>query len=601
MLKKFNQKILLIILITLLAAFLRLFQLDANPPSLNWDEVSHGYNAYSILTTGKDEWGQWFPLANFRAYGDYPLPVNLYLTIPSILIFGLNTFAIRFPSALLGSLSVLATYFLVKKAFENEALALLSALLLALSPWHLFPARAVFQSNIATFFLISAVAFFFAGIKGRPLFTTFGFIMLGISAYSYHNTRIIAPFFLLGILWLYRRELLTLWQKYNIFPGLKPRVFTSRGRCFTTSIHPPVNIGGLLEVFNKRIFILNLAIILLFFLPLTSILFSPQARARASWVSILDQGAINTINEARGKSTLPGFLPRLLYNKATYVLVNGSKNVLYYFSPQFLFFQGGTQYQRSIPGRGVMHPIELPFFYLGLILLFSLAFKKNKAAQFLLLWLIVAPLPSALTQGTGHVIRASTLLPIPQILVALGVLKVADFVAKLSKEFYFSFLAIFVAFLFFFSAVFLKTYFGEYRIKYSWAWQYGYKDVASFIEKNYDTYQRFIITKKYGEPHEFLLFYLKWPPEKYQNDPNLIRFFRSNWYWVDRFDKFYFVNDWEIPKEESASWRMESGGLVAIEGRTALVTSPGNHPPGWKFLETINFLNGKPAFEIYER
>ena len=129
---KFNQKFVLILSITLLAALLRFWQLDTNPPSLNWDEVSHGYNAYSILKTGRDEWGQWFPLTNFRAYGDYPLPVNLYLTIPSILIFGLNTFALRFPSALLGALSVLMTYFLVKKAFEKETVAILSALLLAL-------------------------------------------------------------------------------------------------------------------------------------------------------------------------------------------------------------------------------------------------------------------------------------------------------------------------------------------------------------------------------------------------------------------------------------------------------------------------------------
>ena len=62
----------LLIIIVILAACLRLVALAWNPASLNWDEVSHGYNAYSILMTGKDEWGQLFPLTNFRAYGDYP-------------------------------------------------------------------------------------------------------------------------------------------------------------------------------------------------------------------------------------------------------------------------------------------------------------------------------------------------------------------------------------------------------------------------------------------------------------------------------------------------------------------------------------------------
>ena len=562
---KFNQKFVLILSITVLAAFLRLWQLDVNPPSLNWDEVSHGYNAYSILKTGRDEWGQWFPLANFRAYGDYPLPVNLYFTIPSILIFGLDTFAIRFPSALLGALSVLMTYFLVKKAFEKETVAILSALLLALSPWHLLPTRAVFQSNIATFFLISAVAFFFWGIRTKPIFTTIGFIMLGISAYSYHTTRITAPLLLLGIIWLYRRELLVIWKKY------------------------------------RRIFALNLIFILLFFLPLIPIILSPQARARASWVGVFDQGAINTINESRGKSQLPGSLSSLLYNKVTYFLVDGSKNSLYYFSPQFLFFQGGTQYQQSVPDRGVMYPVELPFFYLGLVMLVWFASKGNKAVLILLLWLILAPLPAALTKGTGHVIRASTFLPIPQILVALGVVKAGEFLAKLSKKFYIAFLATFVILIFISSAFYLKNYFGEYRKEYSWAWQYGYKEVADFIGSNYDNYDRIILTKKYGEPHEFLLFYLGWSPAKYQNDPDLIRYFRSDWYWVDRFDKFYFVNDWEIPHESAELFKIQHGEQIPTIGKSLLITSPNNKPADFRLLDKINFLDGRPAFEIYEK
>ncbi|PIV02180.1 glycosyl transferase, partial [Candidatus Shapirobacteria bacterium CG03_land_8_20_14_0_80_40_19] len=59
-----------LILIILLSLFLRIYCLQEVPPSLNWDEISHGYNAYSILKTGKDEWGKTFPLI-FQAYGDF--------------------------------------------------------------------------------------------------------------------------------------------------------------------------------------------------------------------------------------------------------------------------------------------------------------------------------------------------------------------------------------------------------------------------------------------------------------------------------------------------------------------------------------------------
>ena len=75
-----------------LAFMLRFWGLDHNPPSLNWDEVSHGYNAFSILKTGRDEWGAWFP-SIFRAFGDYKLPVYIYLTTLPVAIFGLNAFA----------------------------------------------------------------------------------------------------------------------------------------------------------------------------------------------------------------------------------------------------------------------------------------------------------------------------------------------------------------------------------------------------------------------------------------------------------------------------------------------------------------------------
>jgi len=50
-----------LIIILLLGAFFRFFRLTTAPPGLNWDEVSIGYNAYSILITGRDEWDSYYP------------------------------------------------------------------------------------------------------------------------------------------------------------------------------------------------------------------------------------------------------------------------------------------------------------------------------------------------------------------------------------------------------------------------------------------------------------------------------------------------------------------------------------------------------------
>ena len=77
---------------------------------------------------------------------------------------------------------------------------------------------------------------------------------------------------------------------------------------------------------------------------------------------------------------------------------------------------------------------------------------------------------------------------------------------------------------------------------------------------------------------------------------------QSGWYWVDGFDKFYFVNDWQVSGAEGSNqFTLESKGKVDCKNpKCLLVTSPGNVPSGWKKVETINFLDGSPAFELYE-
>jgi 4-amino-4-deoxy-L-arabinose transferase-like glycosyltransferase len=143
-----------IIFITILvvAFFLRFWQLGNFPVSLNWDEVSHGYNAYSLLKTGKDQWSSSWPIFNFRAYGDYPTTLNMYLSLPFIYLFGLNPITIRLVSALCGFGLVIVAYFIGQEIFKNKPNSLLLMFLTAISPWTFFPSRGVFQSTVAQFF-----------------------------------------------------------------------------------------------------------------------------------------------------------------------------------------------------------------------------------------------------------------------------------------------------------------------------------------------------------------------------------------------------------------------------------------------------------------
>lgn len=533
-------------IILLIAICLRFVNLDSIPPSLNWDEVSHGYNAYSILKTGHDEWGQFLPLANFRAYGDYPLPLYMYLSMPFISIFGLNEFAIRFPSALLGSLTVLIVFLLAKEIFKNKNIASFSAFLLAMSPWGILPSRQVIQSTPAVFFLSLGFLLLLKGLSGKKIMTILGAISIGLSAYSYHNTRILAPFLLIFFCFLFRKKILA----------------------------------------NAKIYILPLIIICIFFIPLVWIIFFGEGAARASWVSIIDQGAINQLNDLRTTSILPNPIPKLIYNRPVYFLTKLSENYIGYFNPEYLGIEGGTQYQFSVQHLGIVYPIELPFFYLGIILLLLKFIKMENEKKFLLGWLFLAPLPAAVTRDPDQVIRSTIMITPYYVITGYGFIKLVEYIKNKFKISQIILFSSFIFGIFMLATIYLYDLWFIYPKQYSFAWQYGYKQAFQYVQQNYSNYSKIAITKKYGEPHEFLLFYLKYDPYTYQHDPNLVRYEGSQWFWVDRFDKFEFINDWEIKDK-----------LMGAH-QTLLIASPGNYPAGSRFVNTVDFLDGTRAFDI---
>src|SRR3989304_8478183 len=92
------------------AFLLRIVGLSSYPVGFTQDEAGLGYDAYSLLLTGKEQWGKSFPLV-LRSFGDFKMPLYSYLAIPSVYLFELNEFSVRFPNAILGSFAVLTTFF----------------------------------------------------------------------------------------------------------------------------------------------------------------------------------------------------------------------------------------------------------------------------------------------------------------------------------------------------------------------------------------------------------------------------------------------------------------------------------------------------------
>ena len=187
-------------LILVVAFVLRVTWLDKYPAGFTPDEASFGYDAYSILKTGNDQWGHTLPIV-LESFGDFKSPLYAYLTIPSVAIFGLSKFAVRLPNALLGTLAVLVVYLLTKELFKDKKLAVVAALMLAISPWHIMLSRGAFEANLTTFFLPLGILLF---LKERY---TLSAIILGLNLFTYHSAKLVTPLIVGFMVFLYRDRL----------------------------------------------------------------------------------------------------------------------------------------------------------------------------------------------------------------------------------------------------------------------------------------------------------------------------------------------------------------------------------------------------------
>lgn len=491
----------LIVAILVIGAVWRLPQFA--PSSLNWDEVSLGYNAYSLLQTGRDEWGVALP-SLFRAFGDYKLPVYVYLT----------TVWPMFPRAtsyIAGTLAILVCYLLARKLFNREV-AILTAFLVAVSPWTVFLSRISVEANVG--FLMITLGMCCLVYKKHLASAIF----LGLSAWTYNSARIFAP---LAIL------------------------FTK----------------------NKKIILLGLLILIPVFWQLLNF----TGTARYQNLSLLDSGAIAKLNELQTQKSGG----RLLYNKVTYWSYMFMSNYISYFSPNFLFIKGGSHYQFSIPGQGLLYLVCLPFFYLGIIILLKSKIIYHKSILF---WLLTAPLAGSITRDSPHTLRAITMLPLPMLITAVGFAWVASKI-KFKKLFYILFFIFILT-----SSINYELLTINYKRDYSWAWQEGYDKIVQIIKDNYSQYDHIVVSKKYGEAHEFVAFYWPWDPKSFVSDKAWD--YHANWYWVNKLGKIEFVNDWEMNDYKYLP-------------NTLIISSPENKLVGRK-LEQIDFLDGKPAFVISE-
>lgn len=233
-----------------------------------------------------------------------------------------------------------------------------------------------------------------------------------------------------------------------------------------------------------------------------------------------------------------------------------------HFSPRFLGFEGDWQNARhSAPYYGVIGHLGFILVLLGLI-----AFaKKNKRWQnnFLLYWLVVSPLPAALTRDSVSSVRALAMTIPLSFFIAYGIKFILNFnIFELSLIT--NYLLLFTFFIFD-GIYYLDLYYNHMIKLHPNQWLVGYKEASNLIVENKNNYEQVLMTDFYGQPYIYYLFYSKYPPHQYQRQADLnsvgddvgevetidnIRFHTVNWQ-----TDFYRENTLSIISREEVSRR----------------------------------------------
>lgn len=187
-LNKINPYLLVLLIFALV---IRVYRLGELPSGIFYDEAATGYDAYSILKTGRDLHGNFLPVLLNHHNTDYVEPMYTYLTVPFVSIFDLSVFSTRFLAAVVGTLTILSTYLFAKELF-NEKVGLISALLLAVSPWHLQFSRIAFNSILVPFFVTLGLFFLLRSLQKPRLFIVSA-LVFGLSLYTYAIMKLVAP------------------------------------------------------------------------------------------------------------------------------------------------------------------------------------------------------------------------------------------------------------------------------------------------------------------------------------------------------------------------------------------------------------------------
>ena len=505
-----NNKInIIFLLILFVGIFLRFYKLGQVPVGFHRDEAFLGYNAFSILLTGRDMTGAFLPL-HLESFLYSPAGYS-YFSIPSIFVNGLNEFSIRFASAFFGSLTIILTFLLATKLISDKKLkigiGLFSALFLALSPWHINLSRVATENVLVVFLITLGTYLFFCWAESRKkYFIIVSTLCFFITLFMYQASRSFLPLFLPVLFLLFR-------------PKLQLKEYLTVGMFFIIVIIVPI-----LFVMMSPNLSLRLQMLSIFKSPQTQLVLEEQIREDGSHGGSL-------------------FATRLNHNKVINYSSTFLQNYFKHFSFDFLFADTGLPIRYRVPNMGLLYLIELPLLLLGF---FMLANIYPRLAIFLGGWVLLAPLGSGLTyDDIPNLQRTLLMLPALSLLSGAG----AAFLWSKTRRYQFGVVGRFILLiLILYGALY---YFHQYYMHQvyhrPWFRQEGFKELVRQVDKYLPSYKKAVIAAP-DSTGIYFLFYHSFSPSKIQQS---IKQSPTDSYGMVSFNKYEFSSE-ECPLSEKS-------------------------------------------------
>ncbi|HKC04962.1 MAG TPA: glycosyltransferase family 39 protein [Patescibacteria group bacterium] len=542
----------LLVIAFLLAVILRVWHLGSIPPGLTPDEASLGYNAYSILHTGRDEYGKFLPII-FKSFGDFKPGLYVYLAVPEIAVFGLSEFSTRLPSVIAGIFSVFLIYLIVKKLFrDNDNLPVIAAFVAALNPYLIYFSRGAWEANVSLALTLAGIYLFLWAME-KNKYLIFSFFSFALTLITYQGAKLSTLIVLVLLITIYWKEFWKIGKQY---------LFVS------TLIGIIISAPIILSFFNGQT--QRLAIFSVFSYP----------RPASEIQSYSD-----------------GYFELFHSNQLNYFRMVMTRWFNFY-SGKFLIFEGDLENPvHTSPYQGVLLFADLFMLPLGLFAIFKN--KISKGSLFITLWLILAPFSAAISRDQTNAVRSLNAAIPMVVVISLGLF---FFFTWVSKQKYTVLYNITLSALYLFSLIyFLDAYFIHLPAHNSNFWRYGYRESVSYIAGIQSKYKNIVFEQSFNQPYIYFLFYgaktnpEKYNPSKYQNQVNLIDSqYKGDVGFETGLDNIQFKQmDWSVLKN--------AHGTLVVAGPASIPPEILNNSKDFPIVDEIRYLNGRDtAFYMIE-